>query len=120
MLQGGFHKATDLLMGRFSERPTAARLTMLLCLGRAHCWVNDLERLTERQQSPQSDTSFPALLQGGFQEVERFLTGQGLNTNLVANKVSQAGTVAGEPAEAVQVLYSRPANANDTTALMSC
>ena len=93
---------------------------MLLFLGRAYCWDTYSERLTERQRSPRSDTCFPALLQGGFQEVERFLTGQGLNTNLVANKVSQAGTVAGEPAEAVQVLYSRPANANDTTALMSC
>eukprot|EP00891_Asterochloris_glomerata_P003777 jgi/Astpho2/3777/Aster-08335 len=38
-------------------------------------------------------------LKGGFQEVERFLTGQGLNTNLVANKVSQAGTVAGKAFE---------------------
>ena len=79
------------------------------------------EWLTERQWCPRSDTSFPALLQGSFQEVERFLTGQGLNTNLVANKVSQAGTVAGEPAGAVQGwLCGRPANAADTIALMSC
>ena len=60
------------------------------------------ERLTDRQWSSRCDNSFPALLQGGFQEVERFLTGQGLNTTLVADKVSQAGTVACEPAGAVQ------------------
>ena len=101
-----------------NQQPKAQLLSFLKG---AHCW-DTAQSTTQREQwSPRSDLSCPALLQGGFQEVERFLTGQGLNTNLVANKVSQAGTVAGEPARAVRVLCGSPANAAAvTTALILC
>ena len=107
--------ADETLLTATKTRPM---LTAVTFLGGAHSW--DTAQSGPLHWSPLSDMSFSALLQGRFQEVERFLTGQGLNTNLVADKVSQAGTVAGEPAGAVQALSGRPASAAATTALMSC